>query len=154
MNIILAKALACIILGGAGNRIWGWKNKPIGAAVMALSWVVARPDLWMWYPVIYAAVYGVRSISIGDELDEEHGSITSGAIFRAWAFAGYPLIVGMIDLYYQHLTILPVIWMLICPIIAVFYWVSGRVTINTKIDPTMIAEIATGAFICASAIQG
>lgn len=138
-------ALLALVISAIGNRMWGSGKVPhwSGALVMAIAVVVALPALWMWFPVFFGTIYIFRCPATSPWLDIMNNPPTPAIIFNAvkrgiWIFP-HAIVLYALTHNFGHLAVA------VCfPVIALIYYMAGR---QTRFDPTITAELLTGAYV-------
>lgn len=120
----------------------------LGALVIAYGVILAQPEHWQWYPLIFAAVYAFRIFSIrpllamtapgGSWID----AFGRAALFVAFTFTMYVITHEIYHLIESYL-------FLLTPVI---YYLAGKQTRYTGFECVAVAELFTGVLIGACAI--
>ena len=137
--------IAAIALSAIGNRMWGSGKVPhwSGALVMAIAVVVALPTLWMWLPVFFGTVYLFRCFPTAPWLDimsqPTTPTIIINAIKRGIWILPHAIVLYALTSNMDHLLVGACF-----PVIALIYYLAGK---QTKVDPTVLAELTTGAYV-------
>ena len=137
--------LVAIIVSAIGNRMWGSGKVPhwSGALVMAIATVIALPALWMWLPVFFGTIYLFRMWPTAPWLDimsqPTTPQIVVKAIIRGIWIMPHAIVLYLLTDVTAHIGV--ALWF---PIIALVYYLAGK---QNKVNPTVISELLTGAFV-------
>lgn len=134
MHILLG-----MVLSALGNRGWGSAgvSKWAGVLLMTFGCVIANPALAIWSPVVFGLIVFFRIFASAPWLDATGG-------VNIWAAIGRSTTILPLVLLAHILTGSSLMMGLFFPVIALFYYVAGKVYPPLCVE---LAELLTGGYL-------